>query len=321
MLNRSQAELIAIANDAIKAVRRNIKITSTYPGLHKDEFKQLDAVIISMRQGIFSLDESLFDFYSIPNDLAFRAMKKSIKGSKRFFAANCGEYSYLIVNYLRKLNIKAEIFDIEDGDHWFVVINRAEKSSPRNYLSWGDDAIICDAFHNKVYLANEIPQYFLCFKQDKSLEYPNSVYQYTKESFELVYSPAKHSSETYHRELISEAIVKLGIIKRVVSNVQNTHELVSIIDSLIESVKIIPIDNKSADDIERTTNRYVKNCLKKLLTEGNLNNNQFKYTLINELMVYTLNNSNSEAKLKFKKSLSSHSDEIFDIYLGAIGYK
>ena len=71
---------------------------------------------------------------------------------------NCGEQAALAFMdlhnrfHVRPLDYMAR----RNADHAFVVIGRARGSKIDDYLTWGDDAVVCDPWDNKVYAAREV---------------------------------------------------------------------------------------------------------------------------------------------------------------------
>lgn len=77
--------------------------------------------------------------------------------TKKYSIGNCFEYSCLALEYIyhNHPEVDAEIFDIHEGDHVFVVIGRdkstdAELTDP---TTWGHAAYICDPWMNSVFPA------------------------------------------------------------------------------------------------------------------------------------------------------------------------
>lgn len=74
---------------------------------------------------------------------------------------NCAELSDIFVHLLNKLNLKdmfIEIFSIINGDHCFVVLNRAPNSAPASFKTWGSRALVVDVWAGKIYPAASIPE-------------------------------------------------------------------------------------------------------------------------------------------------------------------
>ncbi len=68
---------------------------------------------------------------------------------------NCGEKAYVALEFLK---VPAELFYIGNGDHAIVVIGRKPNSNPKDYTTWGPDAVVCDPWAKKCYFAREIPE-------------------------------------------------------------------------------------------------------------------------------------------------------------------
>jgi len=71
---------------------------------------------------------------------------------------NCGEQAALAFVKLydtygaRPIDYMAR----NNANHAFVVIGRKNGSKADDYTTWGDSAVICDPWHNKVYPASEV---------------------------------------------------------------------------------------------------------------------------------------------------------------------
>ncbi|KTC86439.1 hypothetical protein [Legionella brunensis] len=131
-----------LGREAIHYAKKYIKGSAT-----------MEFFITPMRARTLSTIESLTDLYCVPNRSDFRAMKRHVKGSKLFSAGKCGEYSFLILNYLRKNNIDAEYFSIKNGDHAFIVMGREPNSDPNDPSTWGKNAVVCDGLSGECYRA------------------------------------------------------------------------------------------------------------------------------------------------------------------------
>lgn len=95
------------------------------------------------------------DFYSMTE-----VMHNHIENVKKYSIGNCLEYAYMTMYELWKNNFcgSAEVYRIKGGDHAFVVLNRKTDSDPNDFTTWGTDAIVIDAWSDKVYYASEIPK-------------------------------------------------------------------------------------------------------------------------------------------------------------------
>lgn len=78
--------------------------------------------------------------------------------TRKYSLGNCIEYTLLALEYVLNhadSEVRAEAFQINNGDHVFLVINRKPYSSLSDPMRWGDNAYICDPWANEVYPAHE----------------------------------------------------------------------------------------------------------------------------------------------------------------------
>ena len=77
--------------------------------------------------------------------------------AERFRCGNCGEQSAVAMNHLMSLRISPlDYMSLSNGDHTFVVIDRAANSIDRDPLTWGDTAVVCDPWIRQAYQAREL---------------------------------------------------------------------------------------------------------------------------------------------------------------------
>jgi hypothetical protein len=74
---------------------------------------------------------------------------------------NCQECSYLGLHFLATLQdpIYAEIFSVQGGNHCFIVIGRHPQSDARNPKTWGQTAVIADAWKGEACPAYDMPKH------------------------------------------------------------------------------------------------------------------------------------------------------------------
>ena len=72
---------------------------------------------------------------------------------------NCEEFSYVALYKLNEmnLNLTGEIYRISNGNHCFLVIGRKKGSDLTDWRTWGEQAVICDAWFGDVFSVKEIP--------------------------------------------------------------------------------------------------------------------------------------------------------------------
>lgn len=81
--------------------------------------------------------------------------------SKHYGCGNCGEQSALAFVYLRQQGVKPlDWYQVNSFQHAFVIVDRASGSDPKNYLTWGNDAVVCDPWRKVVAYVNDESSYF-----------------------------------------------------------------------------------------------------------------------------------------------------------------
>lgn len=136
-----------IANKA----RETINQSNTHPdsGIHLKDHHDISIKLSQIR------DQVIIRSHFTLND-----MQKLSELIEQFRVGNCSEFSAYALNQLRheptNYIIHGEIARIKNEDHVFIVLNRIENSDPRNYKTWGVNAVIVDAWYGQVYPVAEI---------------------------------------------------------------------------------------------------------------------------------------------------------------------
>lgn len=78
--------------------------------------------------------------------------------AKMFRAGNCTEFSYLAQAILKRDYPVTEsaIFHLPKGDHVFLIIGLDSNAKLEKIETWGESAVVCDAWAGEVYPASEI---------------------------------------------------------------------------------------------------------------------------------------------------------------------
>lgn len=75
-------------------------------------------------------------------DSYIRAMAQS---AREMHVGNCGEHAALAFEYLRGKGVRPlDFVTYRDGDHAFVVLNRAADASIDDLSAWAPEAVLCD---------------------------------------------------------------------------------------------------------------------------------------------------------------------------------
>ncbi|WP_240610484.1 hypothetical protein, partial [Legionella qingyii] len=116
---------------------------------------------------------------------------------------NCYEMALMALDYVLRYappSVNAEVYQIEGGDHVFLVVGRKKNSNPNNPATWGKDAYICDPWSNKVYPASEYltqtKNYIFLRKMDG--DYSNQLENFDKHHHKL--SPIPSENTEYLRK-------------------------------------------------------------------------------------------------------------------------
>lgn len=99
-----------------------------------------------------------------------------IEVTSKYSLGNCQELAMQAFDYILRhtdSTLNAEIFYISGGDHVILVLNRNPASDPADPLSWGEHAVICDPWANKVYKASDYKTHLENF-------YSNGKYNHTQ---------------------------------------------------------------------------------------------------------------------------------------------
>jgi hypothetical protein len=88
----------------------------------------------------------------------FEYLEITVKYTQLYGVGNCGEFGLVALyeTIKRDISVSAEVFSIENGDHVFLVIGRDPDSDPHDYTTWGENAVICDAWSGEVYPASRL---------------------------------------------------------------------------------------------------------------------------------------------------------------------
>ncbi len=72
---------------------------------------------------------------------------------------NCGEHAAVAFMFLRAQGVKPIDFMAfpKPYDHNFLIIGRTANSVVNDYRTWGEEAVVCDAWDQQAFIAKEIP--------------------------------------------------------------------------------------------------------------------------------------------------------------------
>ena len=204
------------------------------------------------------------------NDFVGAAIEAEL--AEKYGFANCDELSCMGFFHMLKENnaIRVDVFEIGSGDHVIMVVGRSLNSDPKDYKTFGPNAIVLDIYAEKIFPASEIENQLIDYKGlDQNgcpiLEKFDSAYQ----SLKLITSNA-YSAKDF-QSLINDQIMEYSDIDcKEIENLltlfhtsYSKNEKSNIAKKLIK--KIESIFNKSYKTIDELQRR-----IKNLKAEKNL---------------------------------------------------
>lgn len=116
--------------------------------------------IFFQKSGIEIVQNILVGETMLPQTFLLRA-----SFAEKYNVGNCGEMACVGLKYAidHSKNRRVEIFQIDNGDHWFLVIGRKNGTDPADYEHWGEDAIVCDPWSSSCYSASQIENFLIDF--------------------------------------------------------------------------------------------------------------------------------------------------------------
>lgn len=152
--------VLKIADAAKKHARDKIK--KGYTQIENNDLSE--TYYLSLRQAVTDIRSDVTEKVKTRatnislEDTGLQFFQQSVETSEKYSLGNCRELAILALDYVlnnTQPEFNAEVYQILGGDHAFLVINRKPISNPQDPATWGDNAVICDPWSNKVYLASE----------------------------------------------------------------------------------------------------------------------------------------------------------------------
>jgi len=162
-----------------------------------------------------------------------------ISTTSKFSIGNCTELAIQALDYVlshlfsSNIKINAEVYLISGGDHVFLVLNRDPWSNPQDPKTWGENAVICDPWANKVFKASD---YLSELKNFHRVNRKNSVEDFNPSKHVLVPYPNFNTNSLCYAR-----------------NIDNLK-----VNFLTESNKIIKILLYYHDELSKENNRIIK---------------------------------------------------------------
>jgi len=129
-----------------------------------------------MREKVDRDVAAAFEAETVTTNLEYRIkaqriyLEKSAEAAQQYGCGNCGEQSAIAFVYLRQLKIfPLDWMEVDGYKHAFVILGRRRGSDTANYLTWGNEAVVCDPWRDVVATVQSEATYFSTHK-------PNWIY-------------------------------------------------------------------------------------------------------------------------------------------------
>ena len=163
-------------------VRNHIHLSSTHPDcnhLPSIEVKAIWGYCDAVRYTYTEKNNALtVKDLTCPDAIPLLQLDTIVNMIKEYKAGKCLEYSYFMLDTLIKMGIQTsvEVYEIVKGNHVFIVIGRNEDSHAYDHTTWGENAVVVDAWGGDIYPACRIREklktyiYYKKFSPEKIVE-------------------------------------------------------------------------------------------------------------------------------------------------------
>ncbi|MBA3660963.1 MAG: hypothetical protein H0W64_04500 [Gammaproteobacteria bacterium] len=103
----------------------------------------------------------------LPQDIAYHFLQSKTDLYEKKGMANCGIMSFIALKKLIEKNgtsIPAEVYNVQNGDHAILIIDRDPQSDPLQPKTWGPHAVVCDTWSGEVYPLTFLNEKLLTFR-------------------------------------------------------------------------------------------------------------------------------------------------------------
>ncbi|WP_392538659.1 hypothetical protein [Legionella sp. 227] len=198
--------------------------------------------------------------YRLEINEVYQEFHFTIQQCKKFSLGNCYEMALMALDYVLQHaspSVNAEVYEIEGGDHAFLVVGRKKNSHPKQPETWGEDAVICDPWSNEVYPASEyLAQTKNFYEVIHNGDYSNCVEKFDNRRHKL--SPIPWHNTEYLRTINSrphlDKIIELF------------HKKMTLIINALEK-----LEGKLHAIVQRLAQEYPDNPEKKVIIERMVN--------------------------------------------------
>ncbi|HSX04048.1 MAG TPA: hypothetical protein VLG76_04905 [Rhabdochlamydiaceae bacterium] len=154
-----------LKENLVIAAQINLHVQKTIPFVFNDyerckqTFPRIETIADEELNEIYTVRKNLVERFQTFKGTDLDRILKCADEVEKFGMSNCdglacAGFKFALTHFP---HANVEIFEIADGDHFFLVIGRKKRSPPHKFIDWGCNTVVCDPWALKYYLASEIP--------------------------------------------------------------------------------------------------------------------------------------------------------------------
>lgn len=160
-------ENLRIAKKIISQVRTLIPFSENYFQRSKIFRSNFDEAFLKRKSELIQTSfDSMVDIFEEITGIDFETTSEV---AQKYKIGNCTELSIVGQECGQKM-ASTEIYDIQNGNHVFLVIGRDAKSLPWDYKNWGLNAVVCDSWSGACFPASKIEEYLMDYDDNIELD-------------------------------------------------------------------------------------------------------------------------------------------------------
>lgn len=195
LISSPQKDYLELAVQAVNETRKLIKHSSTHLAVNLDGSEE-------QREQFINVNNKIISNRKIASAVPLNSFKETAELYSKYAieskVGNCSELACMMFANLKNKGFtsSSEVLSLNHGDHIFNVIGRIPGSNLNDPTTWGDNAIVADAWSGDVYLASELSSRL---KGYRSIQY-QGVYQCYLEPFNPRFHKLAVRSDSYPTE-------------------------------------------------------------------------------------------------------------------------
>lgn len=144
-----------IAAEAIRHARSVVPVSGTHTAINEYEDKRVADIHKAIAKMRAAYEKTLSGSFMLEQDYRLFQFETALETISQ--VGNCGELALFAFDYVLRTypTVRAEVVQMVNGNHVFVVIGRDPASDINDPSTYGENALICDALEREVYLAKD----------------------------------------------------------------------------------------------------------------------------------------------------------------------